>query len=231
MLGPPQQHRMLAPTLQDSASSLTADNLERFGKLSAPHSPPEGGTLLSEAKLQSVMSFLDEMEKSGQVQLSPQREGLVPDVGRGHPELAREGSVPVMRLKLEVEEQRQAVALLQRALAQQRDLTVRRVKETEKELRRQLRQQKEHYEATIQRHLSFIDQLIEDKKLLSEKCEAVVAELKQGDQRCRERVAQMQEQHELVSSHGCQCRLAGPRSPRSAGQRTPEQGRGSPLRL
>lgn len=42
-------------------------------------------------------------------------------------------------------------------------------------------------------------QLIEDKKILSEKCEAVVAELKQGDQRCRERVAQMQEQHELVS--------------------------------
>lgn len=147
---------------------------------------------------------------------------------------------------------------------QQRDLTIRRVKETEKELSRQLRQQKEHYEATIQRHLSFIDQvtqlweamwgertwsadpglvslsrdwsvmltagplwlrpqrgspagllevpwggiksltpppsqLIEDKKILSEKCEAVVAELKQGDQRCRERVAQMQEQHELVS--------------------------------
>lgn len=45
-------------------------------------------------------------------------------------------------------------------------------------------------------------QLIEDKKILSEKCEAVVAELKQGDQRCRERVAQMQEQHELVRFPG-----------------------------
>lgn len=43
--------------------------------------------------------------------------------------------------------------------AQQRDLTVRRVKETEKELSRQLQQQKEQYEATIQRHLSFIDQV------------------------------------------------------------------------
>nr|XP_034363032.1 centrosomal protein of 131 kDa isoform X3 [Arvicanthis niloticus] len=81
--------------------------------------------------------------------------------------------------------------------AQQRDLTVRRVKETEKELSRQLQQQKEQYETTIQRHLSFIDQLIEDKKVLSEKCEGVVAELKHGDQQCRERVAQMQEQHEL----------------------------------
>lgn len=43
--------------------------------------------------------------------------------------------------------------------AQQRDLTVRRVKETEKELGRQLQQQREHYEATVQRHLSFIDQV------------------------------------------------------------------------
>ncbi|XP_077897595.1 centrosomal protein of 131 kDa isoform X1 [Ictidomys tridecemlineatus] len=182
---------------EDSASSLTADNLERWGKLGAPCSTLEEGALLSEAKLQGVRSFLDEMERSGQGQPAMQQEGLAPDVGRGHPELASEGRVSVMRLKLELEEQKQAVVLLQRALAQQRDLTVRRVKETEKELRRQLRQQKEHYEATIQRHLSFIDQLIEDKKVLNEKCEAVVAELKQGDQRCRERMAQMQEQHEL----------------------------------
>lgn len=126
-------------------------------------------------------------------------------------------SASVLRLKLEVEEKKQAVGLLQRALVtprhpcpaephalqgamtirallpslgvscqrcslrgsrprlllalsaqslprrplqvQQRDLTVRRVKETEKELGRQLRQQRDHYEATIQRHLSFIDQV------------------------------------------------------------------------
>lgn len=177
---------------EEDANSLTADNLEKFGKLSAAPGPPDDGTLLSEAKLQSIMTFLDEMEKSGQERPAPWRESLVLEAGSGS-----EGSTSVMRLKLELEEKKQAMALLQRALAQQRDLTVRRVKETEKELTRQLRQQKEQYEATIQRHLSFIDQLIEDKKVLSEKCEAVVAELKHGDQRCRERVAQMQEQHEL----------------------------------
>nr|XP_042139233.1 centrosomal protein of 131 kDa isoform X2 [Peromyscus maniculatus bairdii] len=182
---------------EDDTNSLTADNLEKFGKLSAPPGPPDDGTLLSEAKLQSIMSFLDEMEKSGQDRPAPQRESLVPEAGPRPLELGSEGSTFMMRLKLEVEEKKQAMILLQRALAQQRDLTIRRVKETEKELNRQLRQQKEHYEATIQRHLSFIDQLIEDKKILSEKCEAVVTELKQGDQRCRERVAQMQEQHEL----------------------------------
>lgn len=129
----------------------------------------------------------------------------------GRPEPGSTVSTSVMRLKLEVEEKKQAVGLLQRALVtppppasptrtrtlhllpswapcqccslrglafrvpllalsapspprhpsqmQQRDLTVRRVKETEKELGRQLRQQRDHYEATIQRHLSFIDQV------------------------------------------------------------------------
>uniref|UniRef100_A0A8D1LRZ4 Centrosomal protein 131 n=1 Tax=Sus scrofa TaxID=9823 RepID=A0A8D1LRZ4_PIG len=176
---------------EDDASSLTADNLEKFGKLSAAASPPEDGTLLSEAKLQSIMSFLDEMERSEQG-----RPASAPQVWRGL-QGGTAGSTSVMRLRLEVEEKKQAMVLLQRALAQQRDLTVRRVKETEKELGRQLRQQREHYEATIQRHLSFIDQLIEDKKVLGEKCEALVAELKQGDQRRKDREAQMQEQHEL----------------------------------
>uniref|UniRef100_A0A2K6P3H5 Centrosomal protein 131 n=1 Tax=Rhinopithecus roxellana TaxID=61622 RepID=A0A2K6P3H5_RHIRO len=184
-------------TVEDDASSLTADNLEKFGKLSAFPEPAEDGTLLSEAKLQSIMSFLDEMEKSGQDQPDPQQEGWVLEAGPGPLELGSEVSTSVMRLKLEVEEKKQAMLLLQRALAQQRDLTVRRVKETEKALSRQLQRQREHYEATIQRHLAFIDQLIEDKKVLSEKCEAVVAELKQEDRRCTERVAQVQAQHEL----------------------------------
>ncbi|XP_017919109.1 PREDICTED: centrosomal protein of 131 kDa [Capra hircus] len=182
---------------EDDASSLTADNLEKFGKLSAATGPPEDGTLLSEAKLQSIMNFLDEMEKSGQGQPASAPQGPMPEEGLGRLEPASEASTSVMRLQLEVEEKKQAMVLLQRALAQQRDLTFRRVKETERELGRQLRQQKEHYEATIQRHLSFIDQLIEDKKALGEKCEALVSELKLGDQRRKDREAQLQEQHEL----------------------------------
>ncbi|XP_061248581.1 centrosomal protein of 131 kDa isoform X3 [Bos javanicus] len=182
---------------EDDASSLTADNLEKFGKLSAAAGPPEDGTLLSEAKLQSIMNFLDEMEKSGQGRPASAPQGPMPEEGLGRLEPASEVSTSVMRLQLEVEEKKQAMVLLQRALAQQRDLTFRRVKETERELGRQLRQQKEHYEATIRRHLSFIDQLIEDKKALGEKCEALVAELKLGDQRRKDREAQLQEQHEL----------------------------------
>ncbi|XP_078240426.1 centrosomal protein of 131 kDa isoform X8 [Pogona vitticeps] len=146
--------------IDGDTNSLTADNLEKFGKLNCSPGVPEEGTLLSEAKLQSIISFLDEMEKSEQ------------------------------------ERPRSAASASQRE-AQQRELTVRHVKETEKELGHQLTLQREQYEAAIQRHLAFIDQLIDDKKTLSEKCEAVVAELKQVDQKYTKKIAQMQEQHEL----------------------------------
>ncbi len=54
-------------SLKDGDSnSLTTDNLERHGQLSHHPALPDGGALLSEAKLQSIMSFLDEMEKSEQ---------------------------------------------------------------------------------------------------------------------------------------------------------------------
>ncbi|XP_068269268.1 centrosomal protein of 131 kDa isoform X4 [Nyctibius grandis] len=191
---------------EPGSNSLTADNLEKFGKLN--HSPgvPEDGALLSEAKLQSIISFLDEMEKSEQerprsVASATQREGLLSEEELAHLEqasaVAMEVTSSIMRLKLEVEEKKRAISLLQTALAQQRELTVRHVKQTEQELGHQLTLQREQYEAAIQRHLAFIDQLVEDKKVLSEKCEAVVAELKQVDQKYGKKITQMQEQHEL----------------------------------
>ncbi|NXR06155.1 CP131 protein, partial [Semnornis frantzii] len=191
---------------ESSSNSLTADNLEKFGKLN--HSPgvPEDGALLSEAKLQSIISFLDEMEKSEQERprsaaSATQREGLLTEEELAHLEqasaVATEVTSSIMRLKLEVEEKQRTVGLLQTALAQQRELTVRHIKQTEKELGHQLKLQREQYEAAIQRHLAFIDQLIDDKKVLSEKCEAVVAELKQVDQKYGKKITQMQEQHEL----------------------------------
>ncbi|NXE02039.1 CP131 protein, partial [Chaetorhynchus papuensis] len=191
---------------EPSSNSLTADNLEKFGKLN--HSPgvPEDGALLSEAKLQSIISFLDEMEKSEQERprsaaSATQREGFLLEEELAHVEqvsaVATEVTSSMMRLKLEVEEKKRAISLLQTALTQQRELTDRHVKQTEKELGHQLRLQREQYEAAIQRHLAFIDQLLDDKKVLSEKCEAVVAELKQVDHKYGQKISQMQEQHEL----------------------------------
>ncbi|KAF3854032.1 hypothetical protein F7725_014720 [Dissostichus mawsoni] len=165
------------------SNSLTTDNLERHGQLSLHPALPDGAALLSEAKLQSIMSFLDEMEKSEQERPRSVTSGSHREAVLSEEELigveqasatAAEVTGSMMRIKLELEEKKRTVNMLQTALAQQRELTVRHVKETEKELNRNFQLQKEQYEATIERHLTFIDQLINDKKSLSERCEGVV---------------------------------------------------------
>ncbi|XP_069786037.1 centrosomal protein of 131 kDa isoform X2 [Narcine bancroftii] len=188
------------------ATSLTADNLEKLGQIEEASDRPEDGTLLSEAKLKSIMNFLDEMENSEQERptscssVAP-RPGLLSEEEQVHLEqtsvMASEVTSSMMRLKLECEEKKHTVAMLQTALTQQRELTVRHMKETEKEMSQQLRVQKEQYETTIQRHLTFIDQLIDDKKGLNEKCETMVNELKQMDQKYAKKIQQIQGQHDL----------------------------------
>uniref|UniRef100_A0A4W5ME58 Centrosomal protein 131 n=1 Tax=Hucho hucho TaxID=62062 RepID=A0A4W5ME58_9TELE len=173
------------------SNSLTTDNLERHGQL--VHTPvlPDGGALLSEAKLQSIMSFLDEMEKSEQERPRSVTSG-------SHKEVRGDSLNAIIPTFCPVCLSRPSSTPLSLSQTQQRELTVRHVKETEKELSRNFTLQKEQYEATIQRHLTFIDQLIDDKKALSERCEGVVGELKLVDQKYTKKIGQMQEQHELV---------------------------------
>uniref|UniRef100_A0A8C2AR80 Centrosomal protein of 131 kDa n=1 Tax=Cyprinus carpio TaxID=7962 RepID=A0A8C2AR80_CYPCA len=191
----------------EDSNSLTTDNVERHRQLSQTPALPDGGALLSEAKLQSIMSFLDEMEKSEQERPRSVTSGSHREVVLSEEDLAvveqasataAEVTGSMMRLKLELDEKKRTVNMLQTALAQQRELTIRHVKETEKELNHTFQLQKQQYEATIQRHLTFIDQLIDDKKALSERCEEVVGELKQVDQKYTKKIAEMQEQHEMV---------------------------------
>uniref|UniRef100_A0A8C6W0U9 Centrosomal protein 131 n=1 Tax=Nothobranchius furzeri TaxID=105023 RepID=A0A8C6W0U9_NOTFU len=189
------------------SNSLTADNLERHGQLSHHPALPEGGALLSEAKLQSIMSFLDEMEKSEQERPRSVTSGSHREAVFFEEELvgveqasatAAEVSGSMMKMKLELEEKKRTISMLQTALAQQKELMARHLKEMEKELSNNFQLQQEQYEAAIQRHLTFIDQLINDKKALSERCEGVVAELKQVDQKYTKKIVQMQQQHEMV---------------------------------
>ncbi|CAG03052.1 unnamed protein product, partial [Tetraodon nigroviridis] len=176
------------------SNSLTPDNMEHLGHLGHHPALPDGGALLSEAKLQSIMSFLDEMEKSEQERPRSVTLGSNRAVSLGILSLCSS----MMRLKLELEDKKRTVGMLQTAVAQQRELTLRHEKEKEKELSRKFQLQKEQYESTIQRQLTFIDQLINDKKALSERCEGVVAELKQVDQKYTKKMSQMQEQHDMV---------------------------------
>ncbi|XP_018424242.1 PREDICTED: centrosomal protein of 131 kDa isoform X4 [Nanorana parkeri] len=193
----------------DAETSLTIDNLERLGQMmrrsQAEQKQIQNGTLLSEAKLQNIISFLDDMEKAEQERprssaSNTHRGTMLSEEELTHLEqasaVATEVTSSMLKMRLELEEKRKALGLLQTALVQQRELTVRHVKQTEKELGYQLKQQSEQYESTIQRHLTFIDQLIDDKKTLSERCESLVTDLKQVDQKYASKIRQMQEQHD-----------------------------------
>ena len=60
-----------------------------------------------------------------------------------------------------------------------------------------LHTQKSEYETAIQRHLSFIDQLIDDKKALGEKCEKLVGEIKKIEARYQANTEAMAERHKV----------------------------------
>ncbi|XP_072259601.1 centrosomal protein of 131 kDa isoform X3 [Pyxicephalus adspersus] len=155
----------------DGDTTLTADNLERLSQMmrggQAEQKEVQNGTLLSEAKLQNIISFLDDMEKAEQERprssaSNTHRGPLLSEEELTQLEqasaVATEVTSSMLKMRLELEEKKKALGLLQTALAQQRELTVRHVKQTEKELGYQMKQQSEQYEATIQRHLTFIDQ-------------------------------------------------------------------------
>ena len=57
--------------------------------------------------------------------------------------------------------------------------------------------QKSEYKTAIQRHLSFIDQLIDDKKALGEKCEKLVGEIKKLEVRYQATTEATAEKHKV----------------------------------
>lgn len=70
-----------------------------------------------------------------------------------------------------------------RALQHQRELLARSVKTTQREMNLRCKTQREEYETTLNRHVHFIQQLVEEKKKLAEKCETLVSEMRQQNSR------------------------------------------------
>ncbi|UJR14558.1 hypothetical protein I4U23_001554 [Adineta vaga] len=103
----------------------------------------------------------------------------------------------VIQLRMDNEEKQRQIIIFQQRLNQQRELNIRHAKESERELEHRLQLQKDDYEGTIQRHLTFIDQLIDDKKKLSERCERLVTELKTIDKKSSDRLKTMEESHRI----------------------------------
>ena len=62
-------------------------------------------------------------------------------------------------LQLELKDKSRSIAQLNKALEQQKELTVRNSRNTEKQMKEQMREQKTEHEQINRRHLAFIDQV------------------------------------------------------------------------
>ncbi|BFZ03464.1 hypothetical protein BsWGS_06503 [Bradybaena similaris] len=193
---------------EELGSNLTAENLE---KLNSSKDGLSKSGFLTDNKLRSIIDFLDE------VQVNDRLSGIEMEISRVNDELekpaflvpsaeqvaqleqaqatASEVTNTLLTQRLELDEKKRTVTMLQKALNQQRELTVRHARETEKEMKKRLDVQKEEYEEAIKRHLSFIDQLIDDKKNLSEKCEKLVNELKTIDKKYQDKIKSLEDSH------------------------------------
>lgn len=78
-----------------------------------------------------------------------------------------------------VEDKDNKILVMERALQHQRELLARNVKTAKRELNLRCKAQKEEYETNTSRNFQFIQQLVEEKKRLAEKCESLAAEMRQ----------------------------------------------------
>lgn len=85
----------------------------------------------------------------------------------------------VLSLQMLVQDKDNKLMVLEGALQHQRELLARNVKTAKRELNLRCKSQKEEYEATLNRHVQFIQQLVEEKKALAVKCEGMAAEMRQ----------------------------------------------------
>lgn len=72
---------------------------------------------------------------------------------------ANDVTATILAQRMELDSKTKTVDMLQKALSQQRELTVYHAKEMEREGQKRIELQKAEYEATIQRHQCFIDQV------------------------------------------------------------------------
>nr|CAD7195636.1 unnamed protein product [Timema douglasi] len=172
-------------------------------------------SLPSSGKLKDILSYLDEVDQccTGVLDSAKTRLQAVKDTTQStqlQPSLIPrlddllqmsvvDLSHEVLTLRLQLEERTSSISVLQEALTQQRELTLRNTQNTDKELKGRLKEQKQHLEAIIGRHQKFIDQvvLIADKKVLSEKCESLVRELKGSEDRHATNMRAIEERHSI----------------------------------
>ena len=181
------------PTETDSIGYLSATNLHRMTTTAYQNG-------LSDSKLHTILSYLDQVERGDQQPAAPERqqEAKRDDVQltqqmQAASVVATDVTSTIMSQRLDIENKKKTIEMLQKALTHQRELTIYHTKEMEKDAQKRLELQRQEYETTVQRHQCFIDQLIEDKKVLSDKCEVLVKELRETNSKYKNKIRTLED--------------------------------------
>jgi len=113
-----------------------------------------------------------------------------------------EGRSTFLNLKIELEETQKSNELLKKMLEKEKTRSKDLEDRLKKEKEEKLQQQKEEYEETIQKQLTFIDQIISDKKELGEQCELLLNQVQDNENKYIKQISDLKEkyQRELKSS-------------------------------
>lgn len=97
-------------------------------------------------------------------------------------------------LEVEVNDKKQIIETLKRALTESKEQERKALQEQTKEGEERLLQQKAHYEAGLERHLRLVDRLLNDKTELTKRCEILAEELKAVERKFQLKMEELQEQ-------------------------------------
>ncbi|CAL8098278.1 unnamed protein product [Calicophoron daubneyi] len=100
-------------------------------------------------------------------------------------------------LAMELEERTLSCQRLQRRLDQQRELSLRQLRDTQREAEQRVQSVKADYEATLARNYKLIDELIEEKKGLHTKCENLMDELKALSHKTEEKLKAAEDRYKV----------------------------------
>ena len=157
---------------------------------------------------QKLLNFLDETEEKDKTTMNSvkrssynvqatNKSANLPSLSELLTKSVAELSEEVMTLKLELETERRSCAVLRTGLEQQQRTASENSKQLVRESKQRFDAQRHEYESAISRHQAFIDQLIDDKKSISQKCEQLTTDIRNIERRNKENVKAMESRHNM----------------------------------
>ncbi len=197
------QYEVFVQKAASTAPVATASAAKKEAAAAPVGSVPAAAPQDAETHYARLANFLDEIVAGGESQAGILRDSLM--VSRGEEKSAY---VPIpaedpgakarlMGQEIELREAHNAIADFKRALEQERKAHERREKETAAKCEESLAKQKKELEEVIERHVKFIEQLVKDKKDLTDTLEATKEKSKDDDAKWAKKMKEQQKSHEI----------------------------------